>query len=820
MSFIVLIRPTRAAVELLILKDGSSAASIKGILELKHSSKGPRPFKFRVVEDGTDKIMAPSEAVDLLRMADLILVPGHGDEASEKDFLMMLGGYHLTHERVKVCRTCLSDGRFTPVDKGSIRYRGEFLCENCGLSELHREINLCGRRMGEEGIERLFQQLLWTRDLDRMLVLMDPKKMDSELTLFDEVRASSHVGLLKSKDLHVDGRLKGILPDTLLPVQSLSVASGLLKGKNQLVVSATATGKTLVGEMAGVNNILAARGKMLFLVPLVALANQKYDQFRKKYQSLGLTTAVRVGQSRIGSGKGNRMRTTLDSDIIVGTYEGIDYLLRSGGGRKLGKVGTVVMDEVHMIQDPERGPRLDGLIARLRYLYPKCQFIYLSATVGEPQRLASALGSMLIEYEERPIPLERHLIFGGPSEKLRLINQLARDEYNRKSSKGFRGQTIVFTNSRHNCHRLSDALQIRSAAYHAGLPYQQRRRIEQEFGKARLPVVVTTAALAAGVDFPASQVIFEGLAMGIEWLGQGEFLQMQGRAGRPDYHDRGVVVLMAEPDKSFGRGESEDKVAFRLLRGAVAPIAVESGEDAVLEQVAVSAVVWDDLNVIRKVESSRLGGGDVGYIAGKLQDMGYMEISGTKVRLTSMGRIMVKHFLKPEQVYVIKDGIESGLEPDEIVTGLEVFDRAFFAGADRIAASLNVRLPSRVFQGGAMEMALSGESLARLDSATQHKLVNFAKDFLSCTCKGSPYCGCPERKFSRKLMEMRGEGLSASGIIDALTARYGVFAYGGDVMEYLEFAARNLEAVGEVAVVLGDKDMVKRAEVLFGCIVG
>ncbi|MCL7415574.1 MAG: DUF5814 domain-containing protein [ANME-2 cluster archaeon] len=816
----MLIRPTRTAVELLVLKNGSSTASLKGILILKHTSKGPRPFKFRLIEGESENIRAPTEAVDLLRMAELILVSGHGDEASETDFLKMLDGYHLTHERVEVCRTCLSEGRFIPVDKGSIRYRGEFICENCALSELHREINLCGRRMGEEGIERMFQQLIRTRDLNRMLVLLDPKKMDRELTLFDEVQASSQMGLLKVGDLDMDERLKGILPDTLLPVQSLSIASGLLKGKNQLVVSATATGKTLVGEMAGVGNILSGRGKMLFLVPLVALANQKYDQFREKYGPLGLTTAIRVGQSRIGGRKRNRLRTSLDSDIIVGTYEGIDYLLRLGGVRKLGKVGTVVMDEVHMIQDPERGPRLDGLIARLRHLYSRSQFIYLSATVGEPGRLAGALGSVLIEYEERPVPLERHLIFGGPSEKLRLINQLAREEYDRKSTKGFRGQTIVFTNSRHNCHRLSDALQIRSAAYHAGLPYQQRRQIEQEFGKGQLPVVVTTAALAAGVDFPASQVIFEGLAMGIEWLGQGEFLQMQGRAGRPDYHDKGVVVVMAEPDKSFGQGESEDKVAFRLLRGVVAPIDVESGEDAVLEQVAVSAAVWDDLNVIRKVESLRLGGGDADYLAGKLQDMGYVKVSGTKVQLTRMGQIMVKHFLNPEQVDVIKDGIEAGLEPDEIVTGLEVFDRAFFAGADRIAATLNMRLPSRVFQGGAMEMALSGESLARLDSATSQKLIDFAKDFLSCNCKSSPYCGCPERKFSRKLMEMRCEGLSATRIIDTLTARYGIFAYAGDVGEYLEFAARNLEAVGEVAAVLGDEAMVKRAGELFGCIVG
>jgi len=43
-------------------------------------------------------------------------------------------------------------------------------------------------------------------------------------------------------------------------------------------------------------------------------------------------------------------------------------------------------------------------------------------------------------------------------------------------------------------------------------------------------VVVTTAALAAGVDFPASQVIFESLTMGREWLSVSEFQQMQGRA--------------------------------------------------------------------------------------------------------------------------------------------------------------------------------------------------------------------------------------------------------------------------------------------------
>ncbi len=799
MSLVILIRSIKSAIELLPLKNGSNTASFTGNLVLRQTRKGPRPFKFRVINDKTEDLRPPTEAVELLRMADLILVAGQGDAAAKKEITEMLDGYQLGYEWAQVCRLCISQGRYTPVDSGSVRFRGELICENCALSELHREIQLCSKRMTEEGIERLFAQLLRTRDLDRMLVLLDPKKMDRELTLFDHVRASGHVTLFKVRDLELDIRLKNILPETLLPVQSISIESGLLDRKNQLVVSVTATGKTLIGEIGGVSNILSGRGKMLFLVPLVALANQKYNQFTNKYSPIGLTTALRVGQSRIGKEKHGKMRTSIDSDIIVGTYEGIDHLLRSGGAKRLGDVGTVVMDEVHMIENPERGPRLDGLIARLRYLYPGCQFIYLSATVGNPGWLADSLESKLVEYEERPVPLERHLIFGGPSEKLRLINQLAKEEYDRKSSKGFRGQTIVFTNSRRNCHKLSDALQIRAAAYHGGLPYRERRRIEEGFASGSIPVVVTTAALAAGVDFPASQVIFEGLTMGIEWLTQGEFLQMQGRAGRPDYHDRGVVVVMAEPDKRLGQGESEDHVAFRLLKGEVPPLTVGVDEDAGLEQVLASAIIWSDRHVIRKVDSMRLGGNDTDQLIGELLDRGYLKVSGQRVSPTQAGRIMSTYFLNHDQISIIKNGINLGLEPVSILSGLDVFDQAFFTGADRISASLNVRLPSRVFQGGAMEMALSGDNLAKLDSTTARKLMNFAADFLTCTCKESPYCGCPERKFSRKLLDMRCEGMKPDKMIEALTQNYGIFAYPADVLEYLETSARHLEAIRKLA---------------------
>ena len=88
---------------------------------------------------------------------------------------------------------------------------------------------------------------------------------------------------------------------------------------------------------------------------------------------------------------------------------------------------------------------------------------------------------------------------------------------------------------------------MRAAAYRPGLSSQERREVETKFLGGKLMAVVTTAALGYGVDFPASQVIFDALAMGRDWLSVQEFNQMAGRA-EPDFHDLGRVVLLAEPE--------------------------------------------------------------------------------------------------------------------------------------------------------------------------------------------------------------------------------------------------------------------------------
>ncbi|VVB85984.1 ATP-dependent DNA helicase Hel308 [uncultured archaeon] len=804
----IIIHPQKSKLLVLPIKDNSKEPSFQGTLILKHTPKGSRVGKFRIRQSDKEEFRAPEELIELLRLADKILI-AEGNEETEAGFKELLAAYQLDYGYTSACRLCLAAGKHTIISGNSIRFHNEQICEECATKELVREMKAL--KIGKHGQERLIRIMLGTRNLDKVLAMLSPDKLDSGLTRFDTMEASKVESSLRVKDLPLHPELKKILLarlNELLPVQALSVKAGLLDGKNQLIVSATATGKTLVGELAGIQNILGGRGKMLYLVPLVALANQKYGDFTKRYSSVA-STSLRVGTSRII--KDSRgIRTTLTSDIIVGTYEGLDFVIRSGNRNALGNIGTVVIDEVHMLEDKERGHRLDGLIARLKFISPKAQFIYLSATVGKPQWLGEKLGAALIEFEERPVPIERHLLFAPEYEKKRLIERLARLEYDKKSSKGFRGQTIVFTNSRRNCEVLAQGLSIKAMPYHAGLSYHERKKVEEKFGRGELPVVVTTAALAAGVDFPASQVIFESLAMGIEWLTVREFQQMLGRAGRPDYHDLGKVVLLADPEKRFGKGDTEDEIAFRLLRGELEHFGVDYGDDEMLEETLSNIIVARTTDEIKMLNDLLLGEGDFGHLLGKLKEYGFIEKTNAGYSPTALGRIVASHFLSVEQTFLIKSAVLEGREPIDIVTELGTLEAVFFRFASQLSDSLGTDLPTRVF-GAGLDIVFSADGLSKLKENVKHTMLDFARDFLACRCRDAPYCGCTEKKFSARVIELCAEGLSPEKIIAELTRQYGVYAYGGDVLNYLDQAARALEAVELIAGIFGKKELCAKA---------
>jgi archaea-specific helicase len=804
MTFQVLAQADRSRI--LLLPQTGTKTLFEGHLRLKDMPQGPRVFKFLVKKDSeAEKYLPPEDALRMLRKASAIYL-ARGAPDLERKFIELLEAYQLRYRFVSVCNHCLGQRKVTYVGNEAIAYKGAWICENCAAAELSREADF--RHLGRAAKAHLARILKTRRNLDDVVGLLLLQKLDPELTMFDIIPASKEEPTLPLESIKLPRELMELLRKRLtklLPVQSRSVKAGLLEGHNLLVVSATATGKSLVGEMAGVKNLIEGKGKLLFLVPLVALANQKFDQL-SAYNELGFQTSIRVGVSRIRLGRGRKIAQSLNADIIAGTYEGIDQVIRTK--KNLGKVGTVVIDEVHMLEDDERGHRLAGMIARLKMVAPHAQFIFLSATVGNPASLAKRLRATLVEYEVRPVPIERHLIFSSGTEKRKLMRDLAKEAKGMTSSTGYRGQTIIFTNSRKNCFNLAQSIPG-AAAYHAGLQYPERKRIEELFGDGKIHTVVTTAALAAGVDFPASQVIFESLAMGIEWLNVHEFNQMLGRAGRPGYHDKGLVYILAEPGRKFSsaRGESEDEMALALLHGQMEDVAPEFGEEQQLEEVLANAVAASSRAELEKLHDLTLGLDDLDCSLKSLEKAGLVK----GIQPTRLGEAAAAHFLTPDEVATIAKMLGKGKSPLEVAVTLESFEALYLKFAERISTKLRMQISQRVLHGSFLDL-LGSSDLNDLERKIQKYCLDFARDFLRCTCKESPYCGCAQKNISLRIQELRAEGKSPEEIIDEFSDKYGMYAYQGDLINWLDQMVRYLEAIGAVARVLGKMEAAKEAE--------
>jgi len=659
-----------------VLRDGSRV--FRGKLELKETDAGPRPRRFLQSDDDGGEPMRPDEFVELARRAERIRISEQTSPEGRKRLQEMLDGYQQEALVVRTCRYCANAGRYSPItEETAISADRDYICQDCAVEELERELAYKGQFTGAAQ-DRLEELLLEVGDLDRITDLLQGE-LDPDLTKFDTISATTdEVDPYPTSDLDLHPKLQSMIEgrfDNLLPVQSLAVENGLFEGRDQLVVSATATGKTLVGELAGVDRALKGEGKLLFLVPLVALANQKHEDFEERYGDI-LDVTLRVGGSRVTD---SGAQFDPNADVIVGTYEGIDHGLRTG--KDMGDIGTVVIDEVHSLKEGERGHRLDGMISRLKHYceqrekdrpsYGGAQYVYLSATVGNPEWLSEQLRATLIEFEERPVPIERHVTFADGREKLRIENRLVRREFDSKSSKGYRGQTIIFTNSRRRCHEISRKLEYDSAPYHAGLDYGRRKQVERQFGDQDLAAVVTTAALAAGVDFPASQVVFDSLAMGIEWLSVQEFSQMLGRAGRPDYHDQGKVYLLVEPDCSYhGSMEAtEDEIAFKLLKGEMEDVSTVYDESAAAEETLANVAVAGKL--AKKLNDRMIGDVPTKHAIGKLLEWEFID----GFEATPLGRAVTSHFLSPDDAFLILEGIRTGKSPYEQVAALELAEQ-------------------------------------------------------------------------------------------------------------------------------------------------
>ncbi|HLC64687.1 MAG TPA: DEAD/DEAH box helicase [Candidatus Nanoarchaeia archaeon] len=189
------------------------------------------------------------------------------------------------------------------------------------------------------------------------------------------------------------------------PAQEKSINAGLLEGKNILVCTPTASGKTLIAELAAMKCILERRQKAVYIVPLKALATEKTREFKERYGKIA-RVALSIGD------KDSSDSYLSDYDLIVTTSEKLDSLIRHQSPW-IRAIGCIILDEVHLLNEPDRGPTLEVVITILRNLIPKAQIIALSATIGNPDELASWLDAKLVKDDWRPVKLEKGIFFEG-----------------------------------------------------------------------------------------------------------------------------------------------------------------------------------------------------------------------------------------------------------------------------------------------------------------------------------------------------------------------------------------------------------------------
>lgn len=184
---------------------------------------------------------------------------------------------------------------------------------------------------------------------------------------------------------------------SLTPVQEKAVNAGLLKEQPLLICAPTASGKTFVATLA-ITSVLG-KGKALYVVPLKALAAEKYKEYKLLLEGTGYKTILSTGEVDSDA------HHLANYDIIILTTEKLDSVLRYHVPW-LNEVKVVIIDEIHLLNDPGRGPVLEIIITQLKMLL-KPQIIGLSATIGNPQEIADWLEAKLVQDSWRPVELKQ-----------------------------------------------------------------------------------------------------------------------------------------------------------------------------------------------------------------------------------------------------------------------------------------------------------------------------------------------------------------------------------------------------------------------------
>jgi helicase len=521
---------------------------------------------------------------------------------------------------------------------------------------------------------------------------------------------------VKITDLPVPDSVKEVLIKSgiveLYPPQEEAIKAGVLEGRNLVLASPTASGKTLVAELCALKHVLERDGKVLYLTPLRALASEKYEEFRK-YSAITKKDGKRVSVG-ISTGDYDSSDPWLERyDIIVATNEKVDSLLRHRA-KWMDEISLVIADEVHLLNEAERGPTLEVVLARLMQTNTDVQILALSATINNVEEIGGWLKADYITTEWRPILLKEGVLLhneiqykDGDARKIEgeVKNPAINLALNTVKSGG---QALIFASTRKNAVTLArkaapiigenlskpmkralerDAERILAtgektrisellaelvkngvAFHHAGLGGGHRKLIEDAFRQGKIKVLTATPTLAFGVNLPARTVIIQDYrryepGYGYYPISVLEYKQMAGRAGRPKYDKVGEAILIGktadEADylmESYILASPEriwSRLAVeRILRSHVlATIAADFAhtERGIYDFFGRTLYAYQyDVAAIKNL---------IAKILKYLYDEEMIDVSGENIYATRFGKRVSELYIDPVSAVIIRDAL-------------------------------------------------------------------------------------------------------------------------------------------------------------------
>ena len=504
--------------------------------------------------------------------------------------------------------------------------------------------------------------------------------------------------------------------ESLYPPQAEAVEAGVADGDSLVASVPTASGKTLVAQLAMLSAVERG-GKALYIVPLRALASEKREEFAA-FESYGVSVGVATGNYE------DTGEWLADNDIIVATSEKVDSLVRNGAPW-VDDLDCVVSDEVHLVDDPNRGPTLEVTLAKLRRINPNLQVVALSATVGNAGEMAEWLDAELVDSSWRPIELKTGVQYGqalhfgdGSQRELRVGSNEKPTEAIVRDTLAEDGSTLVFVNSRRNAEGaakrlantsddglgaeerrrlaelaeeirgvsdtetsedLADCVEKGAAFHHAGCSGEHRSIVEDAFRDRLIKVVAATPTLAAGVNTPSRRVVvrdwrrYSGEAGGMEPLSVLEVHQMMGRAGRPGRDPYGEALLLAKSHDEL------DELLDRYVWAAPEPVASKLAREPSMRTHLLATIAsgfadsraallefLDQTLYATQYRHGSAGDDNLERIVDStleyLEANGFVD-RGETIEATTLGHTVSRLYLDPMSAAAIVDGLRDGADP-------------------------------------------------------------------------------------------------------------------------------------------------------------